>query len=106
MHKKNDFEEDSIEENYSVNVAVKYSDGESFTALFSGYYVWWDLFSSSDHEDAMLWDLNMHKNVYSSEKINGELFFTAHNLFNGSQYSLSDRKNPKRWIEGGMRLYF
>jgi hypothetical protein len=33
-----------------------------------------------------------------------ELFFNAHNLFNGAQYSWDAFKNSRRWVEGGIRF--
>jgi len=39
-------------------------------------------------------------------KTAAELFLTAHNLFNGSQYTFGDSKNPGRWIEAGIRFKF
>jgi hypothetical protein len=36
-----------------------------------------------------------------------ELFFNAHNLFNGAQDTLDDGfKNARRWVEGGIRFNF
>jgi len=92
---------------YSYNIRVRYDDGKSFFAQLFGHYVWWDLDSSKGAEyDDFVWDLNLKKKIYSQEKTAFELFFTAHNIFNGSQYSSIDSENPRRWLEAGVKLSF
>ena len=55
---------------------------------------------------AFIWDLNLIKKIYTTDKRTLEIFLTAHNIFNGSQYLLEFSKNPRRWIEAGARLKF
>lgn len=105
VHKRM-YEDDTAEDNYTVNALVKYNDGNSFSAQAAGYYIWLDIDLSDKPEYAMLWDLDLRKKMYSTEKTESELFFSVHNIFNGAQYSFVDRKNPRRWIEGGLRFKF
>ncbi len=92
---------------YEYNIGVKYDDRKSFMAQLFGHYVWWDL-SPADMAkyNDFLWDLDLRKKVYSIERTSIELFAAAHNIFNGSQYSFGDLKNPKRWAEAGVTVRF
>ncbi|MBI5055424.1 MAG: TonB-dependent receptor [Nitrospirae bacterium] len=111
VHKTLDFETDTTGDdsiyNYAYNLALLYDDRKSFSARLDGHYIWWDTESSSmARYDDFIWDLNLRKGIYSKEKINADVFLTAHNLFNGSQYDFGDRKNPRRWTEAGVRIKF
>jgi vitamin B12 transporter len=92
---------------YQYNLGVKYDDRRSFMAQLLGHYVWWDLdpAAMAKYND-FLWDLDLRKRVYTRERLSIELFGAAHNIFNGSQYSFGDVKNPKRWAEAGMTFRF
>ncbi len=93
--------------NYAYNLSIKYDDRKTFMAQLFGHYVWWDLREGDAAKyDTFIWDLNMRKGVYSTGKINTEFFATAHNIFNGSYYTFGDQKNPRRWIEAGLRVKF
>ncbi|MDA8239980.1 MAG: TonB-dependent receptor [Nitrospiraceae bacterium] len=93
--------------NYSYNIGIKYDDRKTFMAQLFGHYVWWDLTEGDAAKyDTFIWDLNMRKGVYSTGKINAEVFATAHNIFNGSYYTFGDRMNPRRWVEAGLRVKF
>ena len=52
------------------------------------------------------WDLNLNRKLYAGENASTEIFLTAHNLFNGSQYLAEDLTNPDRWVEAGIRIKF
>jgi hypothetical protein len=55
----------------------------------------------------MLVDLNLAKNVFTWRDTGVELFFNAHNIFNGAQDTLDNGfKNARRWFEGGIRFDF
>ena len=92
---------------YTYNIGARYDDKKSFRALLFGHYVWWDLDPvwEASYND-FIWDLDLNKRIYAKEKTAAELFLTAHNLFNGSQYTFGDSKNPGRWIEAGIRVKF
>ena len=92
---------------YTYNIGVRYDDKKSFRALLFGHYVWWDLDPvwEASYND-FIWDLNLNKGIYAKGKTSTELFLTAHNLFDGAQYTFGDSKNPGRWIEAGIRVKF
>jgi vitamin B12 transporter len=76
-------------------------------ASIRGHYIWWNAeISFKGKYSSFIWDLNFLKTVYRSDKRAVELFLTAHNIFNGSQYLQEPFKNPRRWIEGGLRIKF
>ena len=92
---------------YSYDIGVHYDNSRIVKALLKGRYVDWN--SSPDlggKDDAMIWDLNLSKGITFSDTITAEVFFTAHNLFNGAQYVTFLYQNPRRWFEGGLRFSF
>ena len=92
---------------YTWNIGFRYDDRKSFRAQLFGRYVWWDLDPALQASyDDFIWDLNLSKKIYSREKTAVELFLSAHNIFNGSQYTLGDIVNPGRWVEAGTRISF
>jgi vitamin B12 transporter len=95
------------DEMYAYKTGFKYDNGKSFMAQLFGSYVWWDLDPAykASHDD-FIWDFNLNKIIYSREKTSAKLYITAHNLFNGSQYTFGDIKNPGRWVEAGIRVGF
>ncbi len=88
----------------SYNIAIRYDDDTLRAELF-GRYVKWDVDSSWRSEDDFVWDLNITKRIRMKGKV-VELFFTGHNIFDGNQFINSTYKNPRRWAEGGLRVYF
>jgi len=92
---------------YSYSLGFRYDDNKSLRAELFGHYIWWNLDSSYMAKyDNFVWDLNLTKKIFPREKTSTELFLTAHNLFNGSQYLSVETKNPRRWVEGGIRVKF
>jgi len=93
---------------YEYIVGLRYDDRRSFKGELFGHYVCWDLDKSdlNPSDDDFIWDLSLIKAVYNSDKTRFTLFFTAHNLFTGSQYQRGQDKNPERWLEAGMRVSF
>ena len=79
----------------------------SFRAELFGHYMWWNLDSSwKASYDDFIWDFNANKKIHLSEHWTMDLFFSAHNLFNGAQYTQGDSQNPRRWVEAGIRMKF
>ena len=96
---------------YTYNIGFRYDDRKSFRAQLFGHYICWDFDALSKanwdaNYDDFIWDLNLNKKMWSKQKTTAELFLTAHNIFNGSQYTFGDSKNPKRWVEAGIRVAF
>ncbi len=106
-HSNNSHEDNKVEQ-YTYNLGFKYDDKKSFYALLSGHYIWWGNQSRNGQYDDFIWDLNLNKKIISESisLASTELFCSIHNIFNGSQYSVSDNKNPKRWLEAGLRFKF
>ncbi|MDL2122369.1 MAG: TonB-dependent receptor [Deltaproteobacteria bacterium] len=100
-------DERGVSYNYACNIGIRYDDKKSFMAELFGHYVWWDLDESYMAKcDDFIWDLNLNKKIWPKKKVATELFLTAHNIFNGSQYAYGDSKNPGTWIEAGIRFKF
>jgi vitamin B12 transporter len=96
---------------YTWNLGINYDDMRSFRGNLTGHYIWWNNISDSNsnlpgHYTSFIWDLNLNKKIYSKNDISADIFFTAHNIFNGSQYQDGLWPNPRRWFEGGVRFRF
>jgi vitamin B12 transporter len=92
---------------YMLTPGLVYDDQRSFRAEFFGRYLWWGVPPPSDGKyDDFICDLNLNKKIYSKNDLSSELFFTGHNLFNGSQYVGTVYQNPRRWVEAGIRIEF
>ncbi|HEX8960772.1 MAG TPA: TonB-dependent receptor, partial [Geobacteraceae bacterium] len=92
-----------------VKLGVHYEDRDhAFRGSLLGRYVWWQASSDSNATyKPVIWDLNLSKKVLTVRDAAFELFFSAHNLFNGAQYDDgSIDVNARRWVEGGIRCNF
>lgn len=86
---------------------LHYDDGHSLRGALIGRYVWWNASAQYNARyNAVICDLVLAKKVYERRGSAVELFFNAHNLFNGAQYSFDAFKNARRWVEGGIRIDF
>jgi vitamin B12 transporter len=90
---------------YTYDLGLEYNDKKSLRAVLKGHYIWWINTFDGDY-NSFVFDLNVIKSIYKKEDHTLEAFLTAHNIFNSSQYAIGDYKNPKRWIEGGLRYKF
>ena len=92
---------------YTYDIGIQYDDSRILKALLKGRYVDWNASPDSGGKyDALICDLNLSKEITLSDTITAEVFFTAHNLFNGAQYAFYLYQNPRRWFEGGLRFSF
>jgi vitamin B12 transporter len=92
---------------YVYDIGIVYDDSRFLKALLKGRYIDWNAYPEYNGKySAMVWDLNLSRKFSMSESLKGEVFFTAHNLFNGAQYVTDLYKNPRRWFEGGLRFAF
>jgi vitamin B12 transporter len=94
---------------YTYDFSIKYDDKKTFYAELFGHYTWWnieDRASVDSHYNTFIWDLDITKKLDCKTKVSSEIFFTARNIFNGSQYVQRDRVNPRRWVEAGLRIHF
>ena len=95
------------DEIYGFNIGVAFDDPKILYAELFGRYVWWDTRKIPDAEyDTFIWDLNVKKRMYSSERASLDLFITGHNIFSGSHYLVGDNENPARWLEAGLKMEF
>jgi vitamin B12 transporter len=92
---------------HSIDAGIAYDDEESLQAQVSGRLRFFDNDESIGGKyDDFIWDFNVSKAITIYHGLRPQLFFTAHNLFNGSQYQDFGNRNPGRWLEGGVRLHF
>jgi len=92
---------------YTYDVGFKYDDEKSLRALLKGRTVWWNQRGDLNAKyNGVIFDFNIIKTFSRKNKQAIEVFFTAHNIFNGSQYWIDVYKNAGRWIEGGLRIRF
>jgi vitamin B12 transporter len=90
-----------------LKLGVHYDDRQGLRGALLGRYVDWN--SSADNHgrySAVIWDLNLAKRFRTFHGTELELFFNAHNLFNGSQYDWNKITNTRRWFEGGLKFEF
>ncbi len=92
---------------YTYDVGVDYNDNDAWRGALRGHYIWWNSDAeASGKYTAMIWDLNLNRKIIENGDTAVELFFTAHNIFNGAQYSAGFFPNPRRWLEGGAKFSF
>jgi vitamin B12 transporter len=92
---------------HTYDVGLDYNDNGSLRGSLRGHYIWWNADASSEGKyNGFIWDLNLAKRLVERESRSMDVFFTAHNLFNGAQYSTGPLVNPGRWFEGGVRISF
>lgn len=89
-----------------INLVLGYENDRLFSAHFLGNYVWTDMYDGDNPEYEIIFDLNIGTNVEIMEKIDTEVYFAAHNIFNSSQYTYDFRKNSGRWVEFGVKYHF
>lgn len=89
-----------------TNLIFKY-DSPMLKGRLGGHYVWYDQRFKVDGNrlDTIIWDLSLTKPLTLSQ-LDYDLFFTAHNLFDGSQYTDPDFVNAGRWLEVGIVLHY
>jgi vitamin B12 transporter len=92
---------------YTYDLGIDYNDNDAWRGALRGHYIWWNADATQNGRyKAMIWDLNLARKVVERGGAVVEAFFTAHNIFNGAQYSTGIFPNPKRWFEGGLRCKF
>lgn len=84
--------------------------GLGLRGTLTGNYVSWNRrpdYSFTMSDSGMIWDLHLNWKLFPKKKLSPELFFTGHNLFNGSQTTNTEIfGNAPRWFEGGVRVNF
>jgi len=91
---------------HTLQLALRYDD-KTYRGLLTGRHIYWN---SSPDDNAkyggLIWDLYLGGTLLKRENSSMELFFSGHNLFNGSQNNADFIPNVGRWFEGGMRVKF
>ena len=91
----------------TYDLGIDYRDDDLFSGALRGHFIRWNADPLAESRDsAMIWDLNLGKKFLLRDRNSAELFFTAHNIFNGAQYADAVFPNPRRWFEGGVRWAF
>ncbi len=102
--------EQDNDDSYSGKLTLLYDNPHLFTAELFGHYMWWneDRAAADNPADygTMIWDLSLTKPLQLCEHSSVDIFFTAHNLFDGRDYWIDVYDNAHRWIEGGLRFHF
>lgn len=92
---------------YIFDAGIKYDDDKSLKAILQGHYVWWN---EEDYANAtynaMIFDFSVTKTVLKQKDQACDIFFTAHNIFDGTQEPRNYYPNAGRWLEGGVRYKF
>jgi vitamin B12 transporter len=92
---------------YTYDFGLKYNDADSLKALLKGHYIWFnDQDLAGGKYNALIVDANISKVLAKSNGVVWETFLAINNIFNGDQYSIGSYKNPRRWVEGGVRMSF
>ncbi|MRR34038.1 TonB-dependent receptor [bacterium] len=92
---------------YAYDAGIQYDDSRYLRAVLKGRYIDWNASPENNAKyGAMVWDLNLSRKLPLPDGLEGEVFFTAHNIFNGAQHIIDLYKNPGRWFEGGLRFSF
>ncbi len=91
-----------------AKLALNYDNSAlGLRGALTGNYVWWNSPANREGKySGIIWDLHLTRKLCPKSDLSPELFFSAHNLFNGSQYIHSLYKNSPRWFEGGVRFRF
>ena len=91
---------------HTVQLALRYDD-QTYRGVLTGRHIFWNMGPSNDgHYGGLIWDLHLGATLLKREENSLELFFSGHNLFNGSQTQQGMIPTPGRWFEGGMRIRF
>ncbi|HXW68478.1 MAG TPA: TonB-dependent receptor [Dissulfurispiraceae bacterium] len=86
---------------------LKYNDGDSLKALLKGHYIWWNAEAAEGAKyNALIVDADISKVLARNKGVVWETFLAINNIFNGAQYAYGSYKNPRRWVEGGVRISF
>lgn len=96
------------DDTYSVKLTLLYDNPQLFTAELFGSYQWLNNDRSflAYQDGSMIWDFNIMKKFQVRPHTRLDVFMTAHNLFNDSDYWTEFYPNAHRWVEAGVRVHF
>ena len=91
----------------TVQLGLRYDDLKYLQTLLTGRYIWWNAAPDQlGRYNSMIWDLHLTATPLGRTEDAPEIYFSIHNLFNGSQYPLEAYRNTGRWAEIGVRVRF
>lgn len=92
---------------YGANAMLTYNEDKGLRAMLKTHYLWWNMtpFWEGKYNGVVV-DFNIIKDIIKKKDSSVDIFFTAHNIFNGPSYADILFKNPNRWIEAGVRYKF
>ncbi len=91
---------------HTVQLSLRYDD-KTFRGVLTGRHIFWNSRPGDDGKyGGLIWDLHLGAALLKKENSSLELFFSGHNLFNGSQFEGILVPNTGRWFEGGMKVRF
>ncbi|UFS71934.1 TonB-dependent receptor [Geomonas sp. RF6] len=86
-------------------LGARYDDGRILDVAVTGRMA--DLQSDlNGRYGAMVWDGTLTATPWGRGDLMPHFFVTLHNVFDGDQYLTDQFKNPRRWLEGGVRWRF
>jgi vitamin B12 transporter len=92
---------------HTVHLGLHYDDHKYLKGVLTGRHIFWNGEPIRNGKySGMLWDLHLNATPFRSDLNRLELFFSLHNIFNGSQYLDEIYRNNGRWAEGGVRFRF
>jgi vitamin B12 transporter len=91
-----------------VKLALNYDQVDlGLRGALTGNYVVWNAAPDSPVSSSGIWDLHLNWQLNPENALSPELFFSAHNLFDGVQTTNTILyNNASRWYEGGARFKF
>lgn len=91
---------------HTWDIGAEYNT-ESTRAVLKGHYIWWNADGENGGKyDDFVWDLHLAKTLYNDPGKRLEGFLSAYNIFDASQYAWGFFKNPRRWVEAGLRFEY
>ena len=92
---------------HTLHLGLNFDDHRMFRAALTGRHIFWNAEPTYNGKfSGILWDLHLGATLLKRKNTSLELFFSGHNLFNGSQYQDEVKPNSPRWFEGGVRVNF
>jgi vitamin B12 transporter len=91
---------------HTLQLALRYDD-KTFRGTLNGRHIYWN--SPPEYNGkygGLIWDLHLGATLLKQENSSLELFFSGHNLFNGTYYYRDIFPTTGRWFEGGVRVSF
>ncbi len=91
---------------YTWDIGAEYNT-EATRAVLRGHYIWWNADGENGGKyDDFVWDLHLAETLYDDPGKRLEGFLSAYNIFDASQYAWRFFKNPRRWVEAGLRFEY